>query len=173
MLQDISFKVQRAQNIIQRTSISQDSPWKLQQVQDAANHLQQAIHHIDDVDSSYHFRWDCFPMSISIVANLYDFQVVDCYLSIIIFYWLMWIVLLQVIGRSSTHFEQYFRRITTRPYKSGYTEEEANWWAYEKPKYGKPMSLPNCDSHDCWHHPPYLIRSIEIARTKSTRWSGY
>lgn len=56
MEQDISFKVQRAQNVIQRTSINQDSPWKLQQVQDAANHLQQAIHHIDNVDSSYHFK---------------------------------------------------------------------------------------------------------------------
>lgn len=55
-LQDISFKVQRAQNSVQRTSINQDSPWKLQQVQDAANHLQQAIHHIDNVDSSYHFK---------------------------------------------------------------------------------------------------------------------
>lgn len=54
--QDISFKVQRAQNVIQRTSINQESPWKLQQVQDAANHLQQAIHHIDNVDSSYHFK---------------------------------------------------------------------------------------------------------------------
>lgn len=55
-LQDISFKVQRAQNAVQRTSINQDSPWKLQQVQDAANHLQQAIHHIDNVDSSYNFK---------------------------------------------------------------------------------------------------------------------
>lgn len=42
--------------MIQRTAINPDSPWKLQQIQDAANHLQQAIHHIDDVDSSYHFR---------------------------------------------------------------------------------------------------------------------
>lgn len=53
---DISFKVQRQQSQIQRTSIVQDSPWKLQQVQDAANHLQQAIHHIDMVDSSYNFK---------------------------------------------------------------------------------------------------------------------
>lgn len=54
--QDISFKVQRAQNQVQRTSINQDSPWKLQQVQDAANHLQQAINHIDNVDSHYKFK---------------------------------------------------------------------------------------------------------------------
>lgn len=55
-LQDISFKVQRAQNISQRAVINPESPWKLQQIQDAANHLQQAIHHIDDVDSAYHFK---------------------------------------------------------------------------------------------------------------------
>ncbi|XP_013115166.1 protein rogdi isoform X2 [Stomoxys calcitrans] len=52
---DISFKLSKS-NQIQRTSITQDSPWKLQQVQDAANHLQQAINHIDDVDDSYHFK---------------------------------------------------------------------------------------------------------------------
>uniref|UniRef100_A0A336MQA1 CSON004994 protein n=1 Tax=Culicoides sonorensis TaxID=179676 RepID=A0A336MQA1_CULSO len=53
---DINFKVQRQQTQVQRTSITQDSPWKLQQVQDAANHLQTAIYHIDDVDSSYNFK---------------------------------------------------------------------------------------------------------------------
>ncbi|XP_058178331.1 protein rogdi, partial [Anopheles ziemanni] len=53
---DINFKVQRQQQQIQRTSITQDYPWKIQQVQDAANHLQQAINHIDNVDSSYHFK---------------------------------------------------------------------------------------------------------------------
>jgi len=53
---DISFKVQRQQNVIQRTSITQDFPWKIQQVQDAANHLQQAINHIDNVDSNYNFK---------------------------------------------------------------------------------------------------------------------
>ncbi|XP_058975701.1 protein rogdi isoform X2 [Musca domestica] len=53
---DISFKLSKSPHQIQRTSITQDSPWKLQQVQDAANHLQQAINHIDDVDESYHFK---------------------------------------------------------------------------------------------------------------------
>jgi protein rogdi len=48
--------VQRQQNVIQRTSITQDFPWKIQQVQDAANHLQQAINHIDNVDSNYKFK---------------------------------------------------------------------------------------------------------------------
>lgn len=42
--------------MIQRTSITQDFPWKIQQVQDAANHLQQAINHIDNVDANYHFK---------------------------------------------------------------------------------------------------------------------
>lgn len=41
---------------MQRTTITQDSPWKLQQVQDAANHLQTAIFHIDDIDKSYQFK---------------------------------------------------------------------------------------------------------------------
>lgn len=54
--QDINFKVQRQQNVIQRTSITQDFPWKIQQVQDAANHLQQAINHITNVDANYHFK---------------------------------------------------------------------------------------------------------------------
>lgn len=42
--------------MIQRTSITQDFPWKIQQVQDAANHLQQAINHIDNVDANYQFK---------------------------------------------------------------------------------------------------------------------
>ncbi|XP_055536885.1 protein rogdi isoform X3 [Wyeomyia smithii] len=53
---DIKFKVQRQQQQTQRTTITQDYPWKIQQVQDAANHLQQAINHIDNVDSSYNFK---------------------------------------------------------------------------------------------------------------------
>lgn len=48
--------MQRQQNVIQRTSITQDFPWKIQQVQDAANHLQQAINHIDNVDANYQFK---------------------------------------------------------------------------------------------------------------------
>lgn len=55
-VQDICFDVQRTQNVTQRTTINPESPWKLQQIQDAANHLQEAIHHIDDVDSAYHFK---------------------------------------------------------------------------------------------------------------------
>jgi len=53
---DVNFKVQRQQTQIQRTTVTQDAPWKLQQVQDAANHLQTAIYHINNVDSTYHFK---------------------------------------------------------------------------------------------------------------------
>lgn len=55
-VQDISFKVLRQMHTICRTSINQDGPWKLQQIQDAANHLQQAIGYIDNVDKHYVFR---------------------------------------------------------------------------------------------------------------------
>jgi len=37
--------------------IQNDNPWKLQQVQDAGNHLQQAILHIENVDKDYMFKW--------------------------------------------------------------------------------------------------------------------
>lgn len=55
---DITFKVQRHQHQhqVQRTYINQESPWKLPQVQDAANHLYQAIHHIENVDDAYNFK---------------------------------------------------------------------------------------------------------------------
>lgn len=64
---DISFRVQRGGSgatgtsgsggtTLVRTAIHSDCPWKLQQVQDAANHLQQAIYHIDDVGKEYRFR---------------------------------------------------------------------------------------------------------------------
>ena len=52
----MNFKVQRQQNINMRTSIQNEHPWKLQQIQDAANHLQQAIAHIDNVDRHYPFK---------------------------------------------------------------------------------------------------------------------
>ncbi|XP_071443747.1 protein rogdi [Hetaerina americana] len=53
---DISLKVQKQPNVIYRTSIQQENPWKLQQVQDAGNHLQQAILQIENVDKDYVFR---------------------------------------------------------------------------------------------------------------------
>lgn len=55
--QDINFKVTRQTNTtIVHTTIQTEYPWKLQQVQDAANHLQQAIYHIDDVGKNYKFK---------------------------------------------------------------------------------------------------------------------
>lgn len=57
ILKDISYKLKRASSQVQRTSITPDAPWKLQQVQDAANHLQQAINHIDNVDGNYAFKY--------------------------------------------------------------------------------------------------------------------
>ncbi|XP_034948380.1 protein rogdi isoform X2 [Chelonus insularis] len=53
---EVTFKVQRQQNVLIKTSIQNDHPWKLQQIQDAANHLQQAIAHIDNVDRHYLFK---------------------------------------------------------------------------------------------------------------------
>lgn len=52
----MNFKVQRQQNVHMRTSIQSEHPWKLQQIQDAANHLQQGIAHIDNVDRHYLFK---------------------------------------------------------------------------------------------------------------------
>lgn len=54
--QEVNFKVQRQQNVNMRTSIQSEHPWKLQQIQDAANHLQQGIAHIDNVDRHYLFK---------------------------------------------------------------------------------------------------------------------
>ncbi|XP_067012981.2 protein rogdi isoform X2 [Anabrus simplex] len=53
---DINFKVQRQQNVAYRTTIQNENPWKLQQVQDAGNHLQQALVHIENVDKDYVFK---------------------------------------------------------------------------------------------------------------------
>uniref|UniRef100_A0A1B6DE36 Protein rogdi n=1 Tax=Clastoptera arizonana TaxID=38151 RepID=A0A1B6DE36_9HEMI len=53
---DINFKVQRQQNCNHHTSIQSDKPWKLRQIQDANNHLQQALLHIDNIDKDYSFN---------------------------------------------------------------------------------------------------------------------
>lgn len=52
---EISFKIQRHQNVTYRTTITHDNPWKLQQIQDAGNHLQQALRHVNNVDKDYVF----------------------------------------------------------------------------------------------------------------------
>lgn len=56
--QDINFKITRQNSAtIVKTSIQNHYPWKLQQVQDASNHLQQALYHIDDVGKNYKFKY--------------------------------------------------------------------------------------------------------------------
>lgn len=56
-LQDIQFKVQRhQQQIMYRTNIRHDCPWKLHQVQDAGNHLRQAILQIEKIDKETIFK---------------------------------------------------------------------------------------------------------------------
>lgn len=52
---EISFKIQRHQNVTYRTTITHDNPWKLQQIQDAGNHLQQALRYVNNVDKDYVF----------------------------------------------------------------------------------------------------------------------
>lgn len=53
---DISFKVQRQQIINHHTTIRNENPWRLHQVQDAANHLNQALLHISNIDEDYIFK---------------------------------------------------------------------------------------------------------------------
>jgi len=56
--QDIQFKVQRhQQQIMYRTNIRHDCPWKLHQVQDAGNHLRQAILQIEKIDKETIFKY--------------------------------------------------------------------------------------------------------------------
>jgi len=58
MLQDIQFKVQRhQQQVMYRTNIRHDCPWKLHQVQDAGNHLRQAILQIEKIDKETVFKY--------------------------------------------------------------------------------------------------------------------
>nr|CAD7408990.1 unnamed protein product [Timema poppensis] len=53
---DINFRIQRQQHVLHRTCIQSENPWKLQQIQDAGNHLQQAIRHIENIDKEYMFK---------------------------------------------------------------------------------------------------------------------
>lgn len=58
IFQDIQFKVQRhQQQTMYRTNIRHDCPWKLHQVQDAGNHLRQAILQIEKVDKETIFKY--------------------------------------------------------------------------------------------------------------------
>mgnify|MGYP002715731398 CR=1 FL=1 len=53
---EISFKIQRHQYVTYKTAITHDNPWKLQQIQDAANHLQQALRLANSVEKDYNFN---------------------------------------------------------------------------------------------------------------------
>jgi protein rogdi len=54
---EIQLKSRRQQNVVHRTSVTSDCSWKLQQVQDAANHLQQAIRMIENIHDDYKFKY--------------------------------------------------------------------------------------------------------------------
>ncbi|XP_063228496.1 protein rogdi isoform X2 [Bacillus rossius redtenbacheri] len=53
---EINVKVQRQQMVLYRTTILSENPWKLQQIQDAVNHLQQAIRFVESIDKDYTFK---------------------------------------------------------------------------------------------------------------------
>ncbi|XP_047118878.1 protein rogdi [Schistocerca piceifrons] len=53
---EINLRVQRQQVVTYRTTIQAESPWRLQQIQDAGNHLQQAIVHTEAIDKDYMFK---------------------------------------------------------------------------------------------------------------------
>lgn len=59
-LADIQWKIHRHHQHhhpqTYKTSIQKEHPWKLHQIQDAGNHLQFALFHIDNVDSNYQFK---------------------------------------------------------------------------------------------------------------------
>lgn len=56
ILKDIGYKLKRSSTQVQRTSITNEHPWKLQQIQDARNHLQMAIKHLRDIGDGYEFK---------------------------------------------------------------------------------------------------------------------
>ena len=55
---DINLKLPRpgTKDLYQNTSVREDSPWRLQQIQDAGNHLQLAITHLAGVDKRHEFK---------------------------------------------------------------------------------------------------------------------
>jgi len=54
---DINLKLPRSgKDLYQNTSIREDAPWRLQQVQDAGNHLQLAMAELGSVDKNYQFQ---------------------------------------------------------------------------------------------------------------------
>jgi len=70
LLQDIQFKVQRhQQQVMYRTNIRHDCPWKLHQVQDAGNHLRQAILQIEKIDKETIFKYLYFVFYILLLSG--------------------------------------------------------------------------------------------------------
>jgi hypothetical protein len=53
---DINLKLPRSgKDLYQNTSVREDAPWRLQQIQDAGNHLQIAMTELGSVDKDYQF----------------------------------------------------------------------------------------------------------------------
>ncbi|GAB6030285.1 hypothetical protein CHUAL_005960 [Chamberlinius hualienensis] len=50
---DITVKVHKNSSQVYKTTVPSDSPWKLQQVQDAGNHLQSALKYVVDIERGY------------------------------------------------------------------------------------------------------------------------
>ncbi|CAG0898568.1 unnamed protein product [Darwinula stevensoni] len=53
---DISLRIHRHSLPVIHTQVTPEAPWKLQQVQDAGNHLQMAMQRLSDVDKEYRFQ---------------------------------------------------------------------------------------------------------------------
>eukprot|EP00095_Tigriopus_kingsejongensis_P000876 maker-scaffold389_size186684-snap-gene-0.29 protein:Tk00876 transcript:maker-scaffold389_size186684-snap-gene-0.29-mRNA-1 annotation:"rogdi" len=54
---DINLKLPRpGKDLYQNSTIREDAPWRLQQIQDAGNHLQLAINELNSVDPDYAFK---------------------------------------------------------------------------------------------------------------------
>ncbi|XP_033627952.1 protein rogdi homolog isoform X1 [Asterias rubens] len=53
---DLSLRMHRNANQVAKTSIREDIPWKLQQVQDAGNHLYSALNAVSRIDVDYEFQ---------------------------------------------------------------------------------------------------------------------
>ena len=54
---DINLKLPRpGKDLYQNTSIREDCPWRLNQIQDSANHLQLALTELSSIEKDYQFK---------------------------------------------------------------------------------------------------------------------
>lgn len=53
---DINLKIHKHTNQVHRTIVQNEYPWKLQQIQDAGNHVHQAYQHLFNVEKDYQFH---------------------------------------------------------------------------------------------------------------------